>query len=476
MIKNKGKFLLRLATLLGLLVVSVVPCLGTAAPQSSKIYWTDYRDFDSKLARDVDNGMIRRANLDGSNPEDVLTELSGPVGIALDSTAGKMYWTEAPHDLLSHELATTNGAGQIRRANLDGSEAETLVTEVDGDDLVRPYGIALDTAAGKMYWADPEADKIQRANLDGSGAETLLDENDVTDPVDIDLDVAAGKMYWTEPGAAALMSDTGEDCTGSIKRANLDGSNVEEVWTGLCGPAGIALDVDDGKVYWTEWGAAPGLVSVSIKCTGKVRRANLDGSGDITDLVEDLCGPAGIALDVDDGKMYWSSGRAYASVQLATAVSCKIQRANLDGSGIQTLLDENDGLRQPADIALYLAPTLTVNTTGVGAGTGTVTSDPAGIFCGEDCIRYYGKGTVVTLTAHPGVKSYFIEWSGDCVSTGVLTAQVTLDDDKTCTATFGYPVGGIVVPVSKLGLVAPWVGLAALVVVGAAVIKRRRSI
>ena len=35
-------------------------------------------------------------------------------------------------------------------------------------------GIALDTAAGKMYWADPFADKIQRANLDGSQIEDLI--------------------------------------------------------------------------------------------------------------------------------------------------------------------------------------------------------------------------------------------------------------------------------------------------------------
>jgi hypothetical protein len=44
--------------------------------------------------------------------------------------------------------------------------------------------------------------------------------------------------------------------------------------------------------------------------------------------------------------------------------------------------------------------------------------------------------------------------------------------------TFGYPdpVGGIVVPVSKLGLVAPWMGLAALAVVAvAAVVVRRRQ-
>jgi hypothetical protein len=58
------------------------------------------------------------------------------------------------------------------------------------------------------------------------------------------------------------------------------------------------------------------------------------------------------------------------------------------------------------------------------------------------------------------------------------TAQVTMDADKTCTATFGYPVGGIVVLVNRLGLVAPWVGLvtlAGLAGLGVVLVKRRRG-
>ena len=106
-----------------------------------------------------------------------------------------------------------------------------------------------------------------------------------------------------------------------------------------------------------------------------------------------------------------------------------------------------------------------------------MTSDPAGIFCGDDCKEYYVENTVVTLTAHPGSKSHFVGWSGDCSGTE-RTAQVTMDADKTCTATFGYPVGGIVVPMDKLGLLAPWIGLAAVVMVGAVaavLIRRCRS-
>jgi hypothetical protein len=123
---------------------------------------------------------------------------------------------------------------------------------------------------------------------------------------------------------------------------------------------------------------------------------------------------------------------------------------------------------------------------GAGAGvmaiqaegwSGTVTSVPAGIFCGDDCTEGYLDNTVVTLTVHPGVKSYFVGWSEDCSGMD-FTTQVTMDADKTCTATFGYPVGGVVVPVSKLGLVAPWMGvvtLAGLAALGVVVVRRRKT-
>ena len=57
--------------------------------------------------------------------------------------------------------------------------------------------------------------------------------------------------------------------------------------------------------------------------------------------------------------------------------------------------------------------------------------------------------------------------------------RYTLDGDKTCIAAFGYPVGGIVVPVNKLKLLAPWLWLAVLAFLVAALavvlIRRRKT-
>ncbi len=286
------------------------------------IYWTD-----------IATEKIQRANLDGSNIEDLVTEAQGlvsPMAIALDMAAGKMYWADASTE-------------KIQRANLDGSNVEDLVTE----GLANPMGIALDMAAGKMCWADSFTHKIQRANLDGSNIEDLVTRSQgLVSPMGIALDPAAGKMYWPSRGPS------------KIQRANLDGSNIEDLVTeaqGLLSPMDIALDMAAGKMYWLRENPV------------KIQRANLDGSN-IEDLVTEAQGllwPVGIALDMAAGKMYWTD--------IATE---KIQRANLDGSNIEDLVTRSQGLSFPMGIALGIElEDLTVQTAGARTARADINQD-----------------------------------------------------------------------------------------------------
>jgi low density lipoprotein receptor-related protein 5/6 len=137
-------------------------------------------------------------------------------------------------------------------------------------------------------------------------------------PVNIVLDIAGGKMYWVDFG------------TSKLQRANLDGSNVEDVVPSAGRSAGLALDIGGGKVYWGDFDA------------DTIKRANLDGSN-IEVLVTGLSNPQGIALDVLAGKMYWTDD-----------ITNKIQRANLDGSNVEDLV--TTGLGNPAMIALGDVP------------------------------------------------------------------------------------------------------------------------
>jgi hypothetical protein len=69
-----------------------------------------------------------------------------------------------------------------------------------------------------------------------------------------------------------------------------------------------------------------------------------------------------------------------------------------------------------------------------GTGTGSVTSDPAGIACPGDCSELIDYGTVITLTALAGSGSVFTEWSGACTGTG--ECAITMTETNTVSATF----------------------------------------
>jgi CSLREA domain-containing protein len=81
------------------------------------------------------------------------------------------------------------------------------------------------------------------------------------------------------------------------------------------------------------------------------------------------------------------------------------------------------------DIGAYEAPppppvsTFTLTLT-VG-GSGTVTSNPAGIACPSTCSATYASGTSVTLTATPASGNTFSGWSGACSDTGGCTFSIT---------------------------------------------------
>ena len=102
-----------------------------------KIYFTDFQ------------GLIERANFDGSGLETLLTGQFGAEGIALDIEAGKMYWA-------------ASGQGSLRRANLNGTGVETLVTG-----LSDPLGVALQIEPAQV--PEPPSFSVVLIGLTGLG-------------------------------------------------------------------------------------------------------------------------------------------------------------------------------------------------------------------------------------------------------------------------------------------------------------------
>ena len=71
----------------------------------------------------------------------------------------------------------------------------------------------------------------------------------------------------------------------------------------------------------------------------------------------------------------------------------------------------------------------------VKTGTGNVTSDPAGIACGNTCTASYTQNTPILLTAVPATDYSFSSWSG-CESVSDNLCAVTMDAAKSVTAIF----------------------------------------
>ncbi len=160
----------------------------------------------------INDESIHRVSNDGTHRSNIVIGLSVPRGIAVDIATGKIYWTDA-------------ATKKIQRANLDGSNVETVVE----NESRYPRDIAVDIAGGKIYWADSWDGKIQRANLNGADIQNVL--TGLVDPEGIALDIVQGKIYWIDRG------------TDKIQRANLDGTNIQDVVIGMTNLRGIALSL-----------------------------------------------------------------------------------------------------------------------------------------------------------------------------------------------------------------------------------------
>jgi len=80
-----------------------------------------------------------------------------------------------------------------------------------------------------------------------------------------------------------------------------------------------------------------------------------------------------------------------------------------------------------------------LNVSRLGDGTGTVTSEPAGIDCGGACSASFPSGESVELTAIPNTGSTFTGWGGACSGTDT-TCLVSVGDATLVTATFTVDV------------------------------------
>ena len=115
-------------------------------------------------------------------------------------------------------------------------------------------------------------------------------------------------MYWTD----------GE----GVKRARLDGSGVERP-TKEHARGFIALDVAASRMYWADWP------------TGTIKTAPMSREPTLRNLISNQQPPFAVTIGPAAGKVYWLQ----LNLHRTKAERETIRRANLDGSGVQTLIE-----------------------------------------------------------------------------------------------------------------------------------------
>jgi DNA-binding beta-propeller fold protein YncE len=272
---------------------------------------------------DLGAGRVLSANPDGSDLRTLVSEgRKLPDGLAVDVAAGHLYWTNMGNPKAND--------GSIFRSDLDGRNMTTIIAP---GDTFTPKQLQIDKLNGKLYWSDREGMRVMRANLDGSRIETLVDTSQGdprpgADPakwcVGVAIDLDAGKLYWTQKGG----DNAGE---GRILRANLDiprgqtptnRTDIELLYDELPEPIDLDLDLESRLLYWTDRGNPPRGNTVNRAPLEAPRGKRPPPEIVFSNLMEGI----GLALDPKHGRMF------------ITDFGGSVYSANLDGSGQKTLL------------------------------------------------------------------------------------------------------------------------------------------
>jgi hypothetical protein len=270
---------------------------------------------------ELNAGCIHSMNTDGADKKTIVTNCRLPDGIVVDVEAGHIYWTNMG--------VPSRNDGSIERADIDGKNRKVIVPE---GGTFTPKQIHLDKKNGKLYWCDREGMRVMRADLDGSQIETVVEagrgDDDRRDQtrwcVGITIDPLRKQIYWTQKGPdnAGL---------GRLFRTNIeipkgqtaaDRTDIELFFDGLPEPIDLELDLKNRVLYWTDRGDPPR--------GNTVNRAPIDVKhkpGDLPEIVlTHLMEGIGIALDVPNDRMF------------VTDFAGSIYSANLDGSGERNFL------------------------------------------------------------------------------------------------------------------------------------------
>lgn len=203
---------------------------------------------------DYEAGKIFRCDPDGNNLIEFRTGLDAPNAMSIDYAANTIYWD------------TGNGIQRGDLTNTDVNQKEDFVTGQAND----PDGICIDPVNKTMYWVNYNGG-VWKKNLDGSGEAEIIPGVEGGSML-----VAGNRIYFDQYIASGDIH---------LKSANLDGSNVAVLATGITRVVyALAYEKNSNKIYWGD------------RNNGTIMRANPDGSNPEPWYVQEDSSPRGLVF------------------------------------------------------------------------------------------------------------------------------------------------------------------------------------
>lgn len=268
-------------------------------------------------------GTIRRAHLDGTDMQLLVSGLKIPRGLSVDPLGSKIYWAEAPPE--------GNALGLLRRANTNGSNPETIYA-VDPYDPVLSYvgkptvdpvngyvyfcsqgqirriqsdgsgylqtvvrgvttttAVALDVGSDYVYFLDANtnSDYIGRARLNDTGFQVLFDNTPgvggTSGLFDIDIDQTGGRLYFSD------------ELQKTLRRIDLGGGTPEVIYTSPSGLTPTALTLDERPLPPMQDCNGNGIRDLEDIGSGYSEDCNFNGIPD--ECEDDPCAPVEFVVD-----------------------------------------------------------------------------------------------------------------------------------------------------------------------------------
>jgi hypothetical protein len=290
------------------------------------------------LVIDGINGKIFIFDTSGNKLGVLVDDCGGtPDGICIDPPNKQVYWTNMGEHWEQND-------GFIERINFDGTGRQLIIPK-GGTTTAKQMQLDLENKL--IYWCDREGMRVMRSNLDGAaittlivagaGAQDQLDERNHC--VGIAIDVENGYLYWTQKGPP-------NSGTGRILRAGLEiphgedpanRSDLEVLLKDLPEPIDLEINHRTRELFWTDRGDPPEGNSLN-----RINMARWDRDEILTTGLEEAIG---LALDTENNKVFVTDlgGNIYCS-HLDGSAQTKIYDSKKDGTGFTGIAYLKDGL------------------------------------------------------------------------------------------------------------------------------------